>query len=180
MYEPGQVGKSRRIQEARGIESVGLEMPMKCNFVMTLCCFVLLTSGFMACSSSSQKNGNQIQARESQDQKTRDTVAHATEKAKQASKQMAKKADEAAKDLEHKAEIVKEGVKQGWNQEPSGRVNLNSASEADLQNLPGITQEDAQKIINGRPYTSTNDLLSKGIVSKNEFGRIQSRITVNK
>lgn len=151
---------------------------MKCNIVMTLCCFVLLTSGFMACSSSNQKNGTQTQARESQDQKTRETVAHATEKAKQASKQLADKADEAAKDVAHKAEIVKEGVKQGWNQEPSGRVNLNSASEADLQSLPGINQEDAQKIINGRPYSNANDLLSKQIVSRNEFAKIQSRITV--
>ena len=151
---------------------------MKCKIVITLCCFVLLASGFMACSSSSQKNGNQTQARESQDQKTRENVAHATEKAKQASKQLADKADQAAKDLEHKAEIVKEGVKQGWNQEASTRINLNSASKADLQSLPGINQEDARKIINGKPYANTNDLLSKGIVSRNEFGKIQSRITV--
>jgi DNA uptake protein ComE-like DNA-binding protein len=147
---------------------------MKRKIVMTLCCVALLTAGFVGCSSKRTQSSNN----ESQDQKTREKVAQATEKAKEASKQLADKADQAAKDLAHKAEIVKEGVKQGWNQDASRPVNLNSASEAELQSLPGIRQEDAQKIIRGRPYTSKNDLLSKGVVSKNEFREIQSQITV--
>jgi DNA uptake protein ComE-like DNA-binding protein len=148
------------------------------RIVMTICCLVLFTSGFFACSLNGHSNGNQSRSRESQDEKTRERVAQATEKAKEASKQLADKADQAAKDLAHKAQVVKEGVKEGWNQDVSGQVDLNSASEVELQNLPGIDREDAQKVIRGRPYTNKNDLVSKGIISKQEFDAIQSKITV--
>lgn len=148
------------------------------KIAITICCFALFTGGFVACSSNGHPNGNQTESRESQDEKTREKVAQATEKAKEASKQLADKADQAAKDLAHKAEVVKEGVKQGWHQDTSRAVNVNSASQEELQSLPGISQEDAQKIIQGRPYTGTNDLLRKGIISKDEFQAIQSQITV--
>lgn len=58
-------------------------------------------------------------------------------------------------------------------------VNLNSASESDLEALPGIGPSSAQKIISGRPYTSINDLTTKKIISKSVFTKIQAQITVN-
>jgi len=146
---------------------------MKCKSGVTLgfaACFALALTG---CSSSHQPAPEQ-----SQDQQTREKVAEATQKAKQATKVVVHKADQAAKALEHKAEIVKQGVKEGWNGDASQRVNLNSASEADLQSLPGISQQDAQNIIHGRPYTRKSQLVDKKLVSKEEFQKIESRITV--
>ena len=42
-------------------------------------------------------------------------------------------------------------------------VDLNSASLADLQTLPGITSDYARKIVAGRPYRSMDDVIRAGI-----------------
>jgi DNA uptake protein ComE-like DNA-binding protein len=58
-------------------------------------------------------------------------------------------------------------------------VNINSASHDDLTSLPGMDSRTADKIIEGRPYTSTADLVGRHIVSDTEFDHISSRITAN-
>jgi len=73
---------------------------------------------------------------------------------------------------------VVEGVKEGWNRDNKGLVNVNSAKKAQLLNLPGITQQTADALIKGRPYTDKHELVTKGIVSENEYGRIAGNITV--
>jgi DNA uptake protein ComE-like DNA-binding protein len=156
----------------------GLEVSMKCKSIVTLCLVAFFTAGFVGCTSNGQPDGSQSQSQRAQDQKTREKVAEVTQKAKNDSEHVVLKADQAAKDLEHKAEIVKQGVKEGWNGGTSQPVNLNSASETDLQSLPGINHEDAQRIIRGRPYASKNELVDKKIISEDEFGKIEARITV--
>ena len=42
-------------------------------------------------------------------------------------------------------------------------IDLNTASEAELQTLPGITADYARKIVAGRPYTERKDLERAGI-----------------
>ena len=56
-------------------------------------------------------------------------------------------------------------------------VDLNSASEKDLEALPGVGASTARKIIAGRPYTSTADL-SKAGVSKATIDKINGLVTV--
>jgi helix-hairpin-helix protein len=60
---------------------------------------------------------------------------------------------------------------------PAGTVNLNTASQADLEGLPGIGPVTAKKIIAGRPYTSVADL-SKAGVPKSTIDKISSMVTV--
>jgi DNA uptake protein ComE-like DNA-binding protein len=60
---------------------------------------------------------------------------------------------------------------------PSGPVNLNTASEKELEDLPGVGPATAKKIIAGRPYSSVDDL-SKAGVSKSTIGKISSMVTV--
>jgi hypothetical protein len=60
---------------------------------------------------------------------------------------------------------------------PAGPVNLNTASQADLEALPGVGPATAKKIIAGRPYTSVADLAKAG-VPKNTIDKITSMVTV--
>ena len=56
------------------------------------------------------------------------------------------------------------------------RVNINTASKADLAALPGMSDSDADKIIGHRPYGSVKGLLRKGVLSKAKFEAIQDYI----
>ena len=60
---------------------------------------------------------------------------------------------------------------------PAGAVNLNTASQADLEALPGVGPATAKKIIAGRPYTSVADLAKAGVL-KNTIDKITSMVTV--
>jgi len=58
-------------------------------------------------------------------------------------------------------------------------ININSASESQLDTLPGIGPVTANKIIAGRPYKAISDLLSKKIVGQSTYAKIKDKITVN-
>lgn len=58
----------------------------------------------------------------------------------------------------------------------TGTTNINSASESQLDTLPGIGKVTAEKIINGRPYDNIDELLTKKVVSKSVFEKIKEKI----
>jgi len=57
-------------------------------------------------------------------------------------------------------------------------ININTASSASLDSLPGVGPATVTKIINGRPYSNTNELLDKKVVSGKIFDEIKDKITV--
>lgn len=82
----------------------------------------------------------------------------------------ARATSEAAKDVKAVAQGVAEGLKQ------KGPVNINKASETDLEALPGIDEAAARRIVEGRPYDAGSDLVKKHLVSKTEYDRIADKI----
>ena len=60
---------------------------------------------------------------------------------------------------------------------PANPVDLNSATESQLEAVPGIGASTAKKIIAGRPYTSVSDL-SKAGLSAVSIKRITPNVTV--
>lgn len=61
--------------------------------------------------------------------------------------------------------------------EESGLININTASESELDALPGVGVVTAGKIISARPYSSIEEILSKKIVGQSVFEKIKDKIT---
>lgn len=58
-------------------------------------------------------------------------------------------------------------------------ININTASEADLDTLPGVGPATAGKIMAGRPYQNISELLSKKTISNSIYLKIKDRVTIN-
>lgn len=58
-------------------------------------------------------------------------------------------------------------------------VNINNADFEELDSLPGVGKVTAQKIIDARPYESTEDLLIKKIVGKGLYEKIKDQIKID-
>jgi DNA uptake protein ComE-like DNA-binding protein len=68
-------------------------------------------------------------------------------------------------------------AKQSKSADATNSVDLNNASEKDLESLPGVGPATAKKIIAGRPYSSIDDL-SKAGVSASTIKKITPLVTV--
>lgn len=59
----------------------------------------------------------------------------------------------------------------------AGIVDINSATAAELKMLPGVSDSDATKIVQGRPYSDKSQLLSKKVVSEATYDKIKDHVT---
>ncbi len=64
------------------------------------------------------------------------------------------------------------------NNQISNQVSINSASQSELESLPGVGPVTAQKIISGRPYIKLEELTERKIVGVSVLGKIQGQITL--
>lgn len=75
--------------------------------------------------------------------------------------------------------LTQTGIPQGGVVGSETLINVNSATGAELDTLPGIGPVTAEKIINNRPYSSVDELLSRKVVTDKVFSQIKDKITVN-
>src|SRR6202000_2941260 len=78
----------------------------------------------------------------------------------------AKATNEVVRDAKTVAKGIADGVKEQTDK--ARAVDINRASPGDLKTLPGIDDARAQKIIDGRPYDDTEDLIKKNGGSRTE------------
>lgn len=60
----------------------------------------------------------------------------------------------------------------------SDLININTASESQLDSLPGVGPATASKIINNRPYHSLEELVSKKALGSKVFENIKDKISI--
>ena len=87
-------------------------------------------------------------------------------------KDTANATSQATRDAKAVAQGVVDGLRHG------GTVNINKASEQDLEKLPGITETEARRIVENRPYDNSYELVKKRILPKAEYDHIAEKITV--
>ena len=141
--------------------------------IFTICFLAALMVGLSDCAANETE-----QQRKERENRTRDEAAKATERAKPeiqaAGRELGRVAEQAARE----ARAFAEGVRQGWISAGHHVVNINSATESELIELPNISRADARKIIRGRPYHDSQELITKHIVSDDKYAKIKDIVTV--
>jgi competence protein ComEA len=56
-------------------------------------------------------------------------------------------------------------------------VNINTASAAQLEALPQIGPKRSAAIIKGRPYKTTDELVTKKVLTRSVYGKIKDHLT---
>jgi DNA uptake protein ComE-like DNA-binding protein len=127
--------------------------------------------------SSSSSSASQEEQRE-RDEKTRDEVAKATERMKPAIESAGRKLGEATEKAAEQARAAAQGVQEGWQRGAHAPLDLNSATERELTELPGISAPGARKIIHARPYTDKRELVTRSILPRSAYTKIEDQVTV--
>jgi DNA uptake protein ComE-like DNA-binding protein len=134
---------------------------MKWSFLIVFCAACLLASG---CNSQDTE-------------KTKQEAAQATQQIKQGAKVAAVELKKDTKVAVQQTKAAAEGVKEGMNSSDPP-VNINKATRTQLQALPGIDEETADRIVDGRPYHTRDEVGTRGVVSPDEFKAIKDKISV--
>ncbi len=84
------------------------------------------------------------------------------------------KTAERTAELKRDAKSVAEGVRDGWNRDKA-RVDLNTATRDELVGT-GLTRTQSDRVIEHRPYASSRELLTKRVLSEDEYKQIEPRV----
>lgn len=81
-------------------------------------------------------------------------------------------------ELKHDTKAFAEGIKDGLADKKA--VDLNKASRDELASLPGMDSAKADRVIAERPYASAHQLVTRHVLTEEEYGRIQDRVEVTR
>ncbi len=116
-----------------------------------------------------------------QNQEIRQQTAEATRDVKKGARELAGQTKVAAANAVKGVNAMAEGVKQGASAAGTGTredlVDINSANTARLATLPGISVGKAHAIVSGRPYDNAHALVSRGVLTQDQYDRIAGRIS---
>lgn len=80
--------------------------------------------------------------------------------------------------LKSDTKALAEGIKDGLSGKKS--IDLNKASKDELAGLPGIDDHKADRIIAERPYADAHQVVSRHVLSEDEYSRIQDKVVVTR
>lgn len=60
----------------------------------------------------------------------------------------------------------------------SDKININTASQSQLESLPAVGPVTAAKIIAARPYNSIDELLTKKVIGRSTFEKIKDLVSI--
>ena len=69
-------------------------------------------------------------------------------------------------------------ISTGISSQGSGLIDINSVSLKELDSLPGIGPVYGQNIIDHRPYSTVDELVSKKVINQTTFDKIKDKISV--
>ena len=121
---------------------------------------------------------------EERGERTREIAAEATEKAKPTLQWLGTKVGRATEWAAEESVAFVEGVFEGWFRTSPSSTNresetdLNAATERELLKLPNMSSATARKIEMNRPFRSTRELVTKGIISEDAYKRIRDLVEV--
>jgi DNA uptake protein ComE-like DNA-binding protein len=86
---------------------------------------------------------------------------------------------DATANMRRDAKAVAEGVKEGLNRDKDKTVDLNNASKEQLLSLSGVSDRQADRIIAARPYRNPHELVTRRVLSDDEYEKIKDRVVAS-
>jgi DNA uptake protein ComE-like DNA-binding protein len=80
--------------------------------------------------------------------------------------------------LKRDTKAFAEGVKEGLGSKQT--VDINKASRDDIAGLPGMDAHKADRVIAERPYADAHQLVSRHVLSEDEYAQIRDRVVVSR
>lgn len=90
--------------------------------------------------------------------------------------QLRQKTAEETAALKRDTKAVAQGVKDGLSNKRS--LDLNKAPKEDLASLPGLDEHKAARIVAERPFANTHQLVTRRILTEEEYSQVQDRVVV--
>lgn len=91
--------------------------------------------------------------------------------------QIRQKTAEETAAVKRDTKAVAQGLKDGLSNKRA--IDLNKATRQDLESLPGITPHQAERIVAERPFANSHQLVTRRILTEDEYSQIQDRVVVN-
>jgi DNA uptake protein ComE-like DNA-binding protein len=85
---------------------------------------------------------------------------------------------EATAKLKRDTVAMAKGIKEGLSNKQV--VNINTASKDELKSLPGINDATADRIVAARPFDNKNQLVTRRLLTQEQYDKIAAQITVSK